>query len=847
MPKKWCFFLVLSGLCLSCYGNNLHYGLTFRSHTFNQDERTSLDLTSGHSLPLSPGSSIDFDLKLDSAFLTYGYVFRLILDDVSSLDLITNFNTKKLNFVLVETQNVLFNIEFHHQIEIKKDNWMKINVQLHSDSIYCNIDGVSQAIPHSFADFKRIRMYFGKNGHSVFHTTDVPPITIRNLVIRNRKGEAVRKWKMQRHNKNEVYDEIKNSRAKVENGIWEIDKHLKWNKIQSITLKEKNAQIAYDSVQARIFIATRDSLLIYNASNHVLVGEAIQAGAPFMYGGSYILFDEKNDRLLSYSIMHPDFVVYDLDKKEWSDKLTEYLPPIQHHNRFIDAETNQLIVFGGYGNHQYKADMLRHDLDSGVWKSDDLSADIACRYLSAMGYLGNGELLIMGGYGNHSGKQENLPRNLYDIYKVNFKNRKIELLSTLSGIKNPIVFSNSMIIEKNEQKLYALAYDNGKHKSFLSLVSVNWNTSELKVLGDSIPYRFLDTESFCDLFLYRKTSTLYAIVLHKKENSEQYNVEIYSLAYPPLSMSDVFQTPDYKGVDNTIYLLAIIGFLLLLFATAVYYRKRKEKEPFIRMIEDPVEPNDKKFIKPCKRNSTILLFGGFQVFDREGNDITDHFTPILKQIFLFLLLNSIKDGKKVTSEKLDETFWQGMDKVSASNNKSVNISKLRILLDKIGDVTVSNKNSYWCIHLGEAIVCDYQEVITLLKQIDSKLTLIDKAVVRQILKFASGGLLLPQLNIEWVDDYKSEYTDLITNVLMTATTIPEIKDDTRLLLQIANVILLHDHIDEEAIKIKCRALFHSGQKGTSKQCFDKFQSEYIRILGESPKFNYEDLFSGSKK
>jgi two-component SAPR family response regulator len=841
MLKKLCFFwILLEGLTF--YGNPVNYGLTFRSHTFNQDERTCLDLTPENVFHLPQGFSIEFDLKLDSAFLAYGYVSRLILNDVSSLDLITNFNTRKLYFVLVETQNVLFNIEFHNQIEVKKDKWMKINVQLKSDSIYCTVDSISQAIPNPFDDFKRNKIYFGKNEHPVFHTTDVPPMMVRNIVIRNHKGEMIRNWKMQQHNKNEVYDEIKNSRANVKNGIWEIDRHLKWNKIQSITVKEQNAQIACDSVQARVFIATRDSLLIYNATNHSIIREATRGGAPFRYGGSQMLFDKKNNRLLSYSIQHPDFVVYDFDKKTWSNELTEYLPPIQHHNRLIDAETNQLIVFGGYGNHQYKANLLRHDLDSGTWKSDDLSACIACRYLSAMGYLGNNEILVMGGYGNHSGKQENLPQNLYDIYKINFKNRKTEFVSSLSNIQNPVVFGNSMIIEKDEHKLYALAYDNGKYKSSLSLMSVNWKTSELTVLGDSIPYRFLDIESFCDLFLHRQTSTLYAVVLHKKENSEQYVVEIYSLAYPPLSMSDVLQTPAHKDAANKIYYPAIVALFLLLIV-GVYYKKRKGKKQLVTMIENPDAQKEKKFIKPQKRNSTILLFGGFQVFDRDGNDITDTFTPTLKQLFLLLLLNSIKDGKKVTSEKLDETIWPGMDKLSASNNRSVNIRKLRIILEKTGDVTISNKNSFWYIRLGEEIVCDYKEVITLLKQIDNKLTIINEAVIGQILKFASGGLLLPNLSVEWLDDYKSEYTDLIINILMKSTTLPEIKDDVRLLLQIANVILLHDSIDEEAIKIKCRVLFQLGQKGASKQCFDKFQSEYLRILNEPPKFSYEAIFS----
>lgn len=54
------------------------YGLTFRSHTVNQDERTSLDLSPEESFNLKPGFSMSFDLQLFEANLTYGYVFRII-------------------------------------------------------------------------------------------------------------------------------------------------------------------------------------------------------------------------------------------------------------------------------------------------------------------------------------------------------------------------------------------------------------------------------------------------------------------------------------------------------------------------------------------------------------------------------------------------------------------------------------------------------------------------------------------------------------------------------------------------------------------------------------------------
>ena len=823
------------------YGN-INTGLTFLSHSVNQDVRTRLDLTPDNTFNFAPGFSIEFELKLDSAVHTYGYVFRIISNEVSCLDFISNVSAKNLMFVFMKEEQPLYSIDFRNSIDIQKNKWMNVKVTFNADSIFCSVDSCLQKIPHSFKSMKNMKVYFGKNNHPVFHTTDVPPITIRKLVVRNHRGEIARNWEMQQHNKNEVYDEVKNDRAVVENGIWEIDKHLKWEKTQSISVTEQNTQIAYDSAQARIFIATSDSLIVYDAINGTIIKTKTKAGAPFMYGGSQMLYDEKRNQLISYSIQHSELVLYDFDEMKWSNKLTEKLPPIQHHNRIIDKETNQLIVFGGYGNHEYKALLASHDLDSGQWESKDLSVYIAPRYLSAMGYLGNGELLVIGGYGNSSGRQENLPRSLYDIHKINFKKQETELLAEIPQFKGVIAFSNSMIVEKEEQKLYALIYDNMKYNSSISLISVDWNSLEVEALGDAIPYRFLDTESFSDLFLCKKTSTVYAIILHRKEYSEQYTVDIYSLAYPPLSVADVLQTQPNVETNKTFYYFFLTVSCLLLLVLGLYCLKKRKN----RKKENLLDDNDlslelKELSISQKKKSAILLFSGFQVFDKNGKDMTDNFTPILKQIFLFLLLNSIRD-KKVTSEKLDETFWLGMDKQSASNNRSVNIRKLRIILEKIGDITVSNKNSYWSICMGSDIVCDYKEVMTILKNLRDNET-INSKTIEYVLKLTSGGLLLPNLNVEWVDGYKSEYTDLITNVLIKAATKPEIKGDPRVLLQIANTILLHDTIDEDAVRIKCRVLFQLGQKGASKQCFDKFQVEYTRILNDVPNLKYEDILS----
>lgn len=401
-----------------------------------------------------------------------------------------------------------------------------------------------------------------------------------------------------------------------------------------------------------------------------------------------------------------------------------------------------------------------------------------------------------------------------------------------------------MIIEKDENKLYTLAYGNDRYHSSIQLVSFNWKTSEQLFLGDSIPYRFLDTESFCDLFLYKgKKPTIYSIILHKDEVKNGYIVELHSLAYPPLTSKNVLQkslTNKKTNTNSSIYFY-VIGLIILLFLVSfisvTIYGKTRKKKPNI-IIEDQRKTQTTQ-VK--KKFPAINLLGSFKVLDKDGIDTTEEFTPVLKQLFLFILLNSI-NGKKITSDKVDETLWFGMDKLSASNNRSVNIRKLRLKIEKLGDVSIANKSSYWYLNMGDDVYCDYKQVMLLLRKAKNSASL-EKDLIESIVEVASAGELLPNISTSWVDDYKSEYTDLIINILFKSAALPEIKKDLRLLLQISNVILLHDNIDEEAIKIKCLVLSQLGQKGASKEAFDKFKSKYIEILNTQPNFNYDDIFS----
>ena len=829
-------FCVLGAFCRESYG------LTFLSHSVNQDERTSLDLGGGH-ISFPQPVVIEFDLKLNNAPLTYGYVFRLVSSDTMTLDFISNANAGKLQFVLIQNKIVLSNTEYELSEQSKYD-WKRIKIKIQENNITYSVSGEEKTIPYSLCNFKQLNFFWGKNRHALYHTTDVPPITVKNVCIKDEKGVVLYAWDMLGHGDGKVYDKVQNVVAVVENGVWEIDRQKYWHKEVTFRFNDRKPQLAYDSVNARIFIDAGDTMIIYQPERQR--SSCLKVGRPFPHstGGENLIYNSVRNELLLYSYENKRIARFDINQGVWIDKHDTMggIPLIQQHNRFVDLQANQLVLYGGYGNHVYNSELIICDLaHPEKWHSMDLSSQISPRYLSALGYVGDGTFYVMGGYGSASGKQEEAPTNYCDLFKVK-KNHDSIVCEQVGMLESKIlesrVFSNSMVVDTTRQVLYALAYYNDRYESSIQLVSYNWRNGQFSFLSDVIPYNFLDVDSYCDLFLH-KGNVLYAIVLYK-EHLTRYVLDVYSLVFPPLKAEKYVQNK--RSIMSELSMLYFFIVIVLVFGGGAFFLLDYYKKKHIMLLDNKTAVPPKQHVARFDKRavSVIRLLGGFQVFSREGKDITEKFTPTLKQLFLFILLNFAKNGKKVTSERLDDTFWSGMDKGCAANNRNVNISKLRLLLKEVGDVCVVNKNGYWTISLGDNVYFDYGLVMNLLSGLkDGKG---DKRMLEEMLTVAQEGRLLPNVISEWIDDYKSDYTDTIIDFLSKTIMDVEYGNDPGLRLRMANVLLLHDCLDEAAVRIKCKILSECGQKGAAKQCYDKFYSDYQQLLNEKPNFTYEDIF-----
>lgn len=829
-----------------------NYGLSFSSHSVNQDERTSLELTPDKSFRFSDnGFEINFDLKLREELYTYGYVARIVSNDVSSFDIVSYLFKGKLNFILTNRDNIIQNIGIEDPHVITKDEWMNVRLQFNRNDIQVTVGDEVLTMNHSFKDFQDIKIYFGRNKHANFYTTDVPPMTIRNIVIKRDNGELFREWELMGHNNNDVFDKTQHDRAIVENGIWEIDKHRRWSKVKSFIVPDKNPQITFDHNSGRVFIIYDRQLAIYNVRNNTADSVFADRGNPYVGVSSQIVYIPESNRILSYNSDSQKLNFYNFEEKSWEEDDKIFIGSKQHHNRVVDSENNQLILFGGYGEHRYNSQLCKIDLDKGgEWQVTSLDTIIYPRYLSAMGWEDKENLLIIGGHGSRSGKQEESPRNFYDLYRVNVKSGECVKVWEIDQPEDHFVFGNSMVVDKAENSIYALTYDNRRFNTYLYLSRFDIETGDpvQYIMSDSIEYNFLDIRSYCDLFYDKETSSLYAVVQQQKDDLIS-TVDIYKLIFPPFYQEGMTFLHSGKGTywwSKYNYIIILLVLLLVSVAVANIWQRRRKKlqrsalQPLDYTGTDTLQPVE---IARPKRISTISLLGGFQVFDKDGNDMTSDFTPTIKQLFLYIFLYSIKYGKGVTSQRLDETFWFDMEKSNAANNRNVNIRRLRLVLEKIRQISLSNKGGNWFIEIGKDANCDYKEVKQMLLYLKSHKGDLNKYNITKIIDFAASGTLLPSIEAEWVDEYKAEYSALITEIMLRAIKSTEIKEDLPLLLKITDVILINDTIDEDAIRIKCRILFQSGQKGLSKQCFDKFSADYRRLLNTEPDLKYEDIIS----
>ena len=829
---------------------NLDYGLEFASHEVTKDDRTSLNLNPEAPFHFDEDFEISFDAAYQRLTNAYGYILRIIGNDTLNIDLVSSPEHEEFFDInlIINNQPTALHFNFS-DIPLKEFQWEQIVIGFSYDKNEISLQCGGLKKVHSFplTDLRTFRFYFGANNYGRFKTSDVPPMILKNIAL-SKTDRVMQKWALKKHNVTEVYDSVNSHRASVKNPIWLLDKHTSWIQRKEFSTS-KYPSVAFNSEAGTLYAVDEKTIYTYDLTQEKL--EKKQPRGNHVYTDiNQLIYVKETGELINYDVHTDKFLRYDIEENNWHHTDTIYHEPeYWHHNKFYNRFDSSVYAFGGYGHFSYKKTFFRYDASAGKWTTVKTRGSIPPRYLGAAGLTrSRDKVYIYGGYGSISGKQQLFPQIFYDLYTFDLNTHQIKKIWEFKGTHSSedIVCSNSLVLNEKDSCFYVLTFPKNKYESFIKLRQYSLSEPKSTVLPDSIPFRFHDENAFADLFLSEASKELIAVTAHKE--NDQYKINVYSMNYPPLGRNDVLQVIKTNSSNASLYYTLIGGGLLCISIFYVLFRKKQKHGRILQENEaiNPLSPINTELLHKSsdehKAVSTIYLFGGFQVFDKTGQDITGKFTTTLKEIFVLILLHSVKFEKGISAKELQEHLWPDKDGVSARNNRNVNIKKLRSLLKEVGDVTIENNNAYLHLSIAEDVYCDYQIVSKLLQNLPSQQA-IHCENIKMLLANVRRGSLLPNLQTDWLDSFKSDISNQIIDLLLEYSQSLDVNQDSKLLIEIADSIFNYDSINQEALVIKCSVLNKKGKYSLAKTWYEHFAKEYKTLYSENYPKSFEEVIS----
>jgi hypothetical protein len=824
------------------------YGLEFNSFETIQEKRTGLNLTPSKPFSFSNGFSLSFDICFPSnSGFSYGYVFRIIGQNEHHIDFLLNESAIIVTHSLDKTIavfsfndiNYTHNNYFHFVIGFDIEN-STLNISLNDRKVSTKTVNM--------VNFKEVNIVFGKCNYSQFQATDVPKMLIKNIRINNHKGDSVYFWPLSKHTQNGVYDELKKQFAYAENPQWLLDRYVSWKQPVAFDAK-RNPQICYNGDKNSVVVFDQMFMYSYDIHSCFLKKEKLEKGIPESFYTNQTLYTPLTHSYYSYFDVKDNILTYDTITNSWDSMDKERTNSFYwHHNKIISSFDSCLYIFGGYGHHKYNNAINKYDFKTRTWAELHFNGDkIQPRYLCGLGAMDENRIVIFGGYGSETGAQELSPENYYDLFMVDIKELTIKKIWELSPPKENFVVANSIVIDSLNKCFYALCFPHQLYNTSLFLGKFSLERPEYEILSNSIPLEFQDIHSYVDLFLDKATDELIAITSSPIIADSTTIVSFYSLSYPPLNEKDLYQS---EKNDHPFGLwIIILLFILSLFVVVlcIISRRRKiQKETTLNstmLLDLEMDYIDHiESTKTLKDKQAIHLFGAFRVIDKNGHNLTGEFSPLLKQLFLIILLNTLKDGKGISSLKLRETLWFDKTQESARNNRGVLLSRLRQIFKQIGIITIENKNSLWTIEFGDDVYCDYYEAIILIKRLRNEDNP-NKKDIHELLLTVSAGGMLPNLQIDWIDSFKADFSNDLIDTLLHIMQHPGLKLSPPERIYLADAIFIHDFLNEDALKIKCKALIEMGKNGLAKGVYTSFEKGYHISFGSRFKYSFDQIIS----
>ena len=836
------------------------YGLYLKSHTVSAVERTTLYLDDNQPFPIKNDFTISFQIYVRTNEPDFG----------SILHLHTNTNQYiRFSFVAGEERHfpalVLNEGIITIDTPIEREKWLDVSLHLRLKDNVIEVDydnkKVSAMVP--LEDTKNISALFGQMEN---YLADVAPINLRNITV-TQDAKQTREWKLWKHNDDVCYDMKEKAIARAIHPFWLIDNHIEWKLIHQAHIPGK-LDVAFNAREALFYLVKPQSIEVLDEKGTLRQKITIREGYPAVEYPNHLLYDTLTNKLISYYLKKGSTSYFSFDTSKWSnvernmDEASNY-----NHARTFNPADSSFYFFGGYGFYQYRNDLFR--MKSGSYKLEQVEYErpLYPRYSAAMAIVGD-ELFVFGGRGNKYGKQELSTHFYFGLCAINLKTNQSRMVwQRNSPQEDGTLMASSMYFEPSDSSFYAVSMSKG---------GVLWKISMKDSVYTEVSKPIYNESNYqdCDFSLYSSPAhgKLF-LVLDKILNDHTHNVYIYSINMPLVNEGDIRQSANTTIVNGHKYLY-ITGIILLLIAAGmIFYRSRcsnrKDKTITIKEIEEvpviighhntPEQPliagqhtimQEKGNIQETdavsakttnyydRSRASISLCGCFNVRDKDGNDITSNFTPRLKHLLILLILYTEKNEQGILASKTTEILWPEKEETSARNNRNVNLRKLRVLLESIGDVEVITENNFLRIKWGTTVFCDYHTLLTCTQQFEQEKS---EELLNRILELLLYGPLLPNTIFDWLDDFKDAYSSHSIDLLKNLLDIEIQRNHQEMIIRLADIMFLHDPLNEEALAAKCAVLSAQGKKGIARNLYDRFCKEYRDSMGENYKIPFADL------
>ena len=804
-------------------------GLRFEGSDHPIAQRTSLHVPAKGGFPIRGEMTVRFDFMMFPG-VRNGYLFRLQSGGKGqhpTIDFFYDGVASDNDFELIWTGQ-----RFISSLRIPKTEldplrqWTRIEVTLDArrDSVHLRIgDRYRCDNAVNLPDLPEPVLWFGMSASLI----DVPSFAIRNLEIAG-SGKQFR-FPLDENNGTLARCTRTWQYGAVENPVWLINETFRWKKLRTLTSKQFLC-VGYDKARQEVYAFDKDTIRFFNLTENTARKQAFRNPCPVatFLGTSFL--DPRDGRIYAYEAYYegelagkvPAVARLNPEGNTWEAYSYETLPmQMHHHDQYVDTLRHRLMLFGGFGNRRYNGDFYAFDLDRRAWQRlpQPEGEKVWPRYFASMGYLpAEDKLFIFGGKGNEIGDQIVGGDYMYNLCEVDPNSLTVRKRWDIPWEGENCVAVRGMVFVEAGY-FYTLCYPESRTDSELHLNRFAIRDGAREVLADPIPIYSDKITTNANLYYDDVTGRFIATV---EESTDDVNskVSIYTLTSPARPVMKSTVAHRRAKVYGTALALFLGLLLLTSYFVVLWLRERR------RRTRAPV------FLAPEKdKPNSILLFGGFKVLDKTGEDVSSRFTAKLRDMFLIILKDM--EGGGTTSRKLSSTLWPEKEEEKSKNIRGVTANGLRKQLSMLDGIHLVFKDRKFNLEVSDEFYCDYLAFFEILR---SKQPDMDKLV-----SIVSRGEFLKGETDPMFDRMKAEVERSMEPVLQAEMQRRYDLKQYRNAITCADALLAMDPLNDGALACTIRSLIGLDKEEEAVMKYRAFALQYRKDYGEDFPKSYDQM------